>query len=228
MVDLIPHLPGQQINIPQMMGMALAPFRLGDQLQDAFESAHQSRELVKVENGKLVALQRATTKEARWQLHCDAYHAFDWMPSSDVLQGHFKSLKRAIVVKPSDHDMGLLLGKFVDVLQIRPGAQTDDYVHALSWKLSECPRQPSETYFHRRKSWMPVPAIAAAINHFWDTYSPKYGRPPDLPDVLNECGRRCDRLIELHDRIDELGRTQATLGMIIKATDDSYPDDEDW
>jgi hypothetical protein len=232
MADLI--LPGQQLSIPQMMGSALAPFRLRDQLHEAFEIAHQSRELVKVDERvlkdqpkKLVALQRATTNEARWQLYCKAHDAIDLMPSGEVLQGHFNSLKLAINTKPSDQDLGLLLGKFVDVLQIRPGGQTDDYVELLAWKLTECPRQPHETYFQRRKPWMPVPAIAATINHFWESYKANYGRPPDIPDVLKECSRRCERLFEVLDGIGHLVRTQARLAFIVKATSTSTPPPED-
>jgi hypothetical protein len=225
--DLILYSAGQQISIRAMMSTALAPFRLFDELDDAFESARGARDLVKVEKGKFVALQLATTKEARFRVHCDAHEAIDWMPPGDAIKGHFLSIKKAITTKPSDQDIGLLLSKFVDVLQIKPGSQVDDYVEALSWKLSECPRQRAETHFRRRRPYMPVPAIAAAINFFWDTYSSKYGRPPDIPDVLNECGKHTDRLIDLYDRVDNLGRTQARLGMIIKATEDSYPD-ADW
>jgi hypothetical protein len=107
--DLIPYAPGQQLSIRGMMSVALAPFRIADQLEDAFEAADRSRDLVKVQNGKLVALELAkgATKEARFRLHCDAHDAMDWMPPGDDLKGHFISIKKAITTKPSDQDMGL-------------------------------------------------------------------------------------------------------------------------
>jgi hypothetical protein len=225
--DLVTHTPSQ-LSIPQMMGMALAPFRLSDQLAGAFEIAHGARSLVKAENGKLVALQQAKTKEARFSLHCAAYNAVSELPSKTVIVNSWLSIKKAIDTKPSEHDLGLLLGKFLDVLQIKPGPQIDDYVETLAWKLMECPKQSSESRASKRRPWMPIPAIAAAVNKFWETYEVQFGKPPSIPDVLRECGRHSDNLICLFEEIHELGLTQGRLVKLVAATDDSYPDGDDW
>jgi hypothetical protein len=225
--DLVTYTSGQ-LSIPEMMGTALAPFRLSDQLADAFEIAHGARSLVKAENGKLVALQQAKTKEARFDLHCAAYDAVSVLPPKTVIVTSWLSVKNAINTKPTGQDLGLLLGKFLDVLQIKPGPQTDDYVETLAWKLMECPKQSSESRASKRRPWMPVPAIAAAVNKFWETYEVQFGKPPSIPEVLRECGRHSDRLICLFEEIHQLGLTQGRLVKIVAVTEDSYPDGDDW
>ena len=47
------------------------------------------------------------------------------------------------------------------------------------------------------------------------------GKPPHLPDVLDECGRHSDRLIQLHDNIEKLGQTHNRLKKLIEFTEDS-------
>ena len=101
-----------------------------------------------------------------------------------------------------------MVGKALDLWMINPDAAAD-YREELVWKLADCPKQPTERE---------VPAIAGAFNHLLDTYRPQYGKPPPIPDVLEECGRHSDRLIGLHDQIDHLRQTDAAH---------SYPD-EDW
>ena len=101
-----------------------------------------------------------------------------------------------------------------------------EYGNGLVWKLSECPRQPREKFFHRRKPWLSVPVIAGAFNELMDTYRPAYGKPPHVPDVLEECGRQSDRLIQLIDNIELVGRTHKLSKQLIKLTEDSYPDEE--
>jgi hypothetical protein len=44
---------------------------------------------------------------------------------------------------------------------------------------------------------------------------------------LEECGRHNDRLIQLHDSIKNLGWTQHLITRIVKATDDSYPEEDE-
>jgi hypothetical protein len=225
MSDLVTYTTGQ-LSIPEMMGTALAPFQLSDQLAEAFAIASEARDLVQVVNRRFVALQRATTKEARFDLHCAAYDAVSVLPPKAVIVSSWLSVKNAINTKPKVQDLGLLLGKFLDVLQIKSGPQTDDYVDTLAWKLMECPKQSSESRASKRHPWIPVPAIAAAVNKFWETYEVQYGNPPSIPEVLRECGRHSDSLICLFEEIHELGLTQGRLTKLVALTKDSYPDED--
>ena len=135
-----------------------------------------------------------------------------------------KSIKAAMATRPSEGDRALLVGKALDVWMINSDLAAE-YGQGLAWKLSECPKQPKERFFHRRKPWLSIPVIAGAFDHLIDTYRPAYGKPPHLPDVLEECGRQSDRLIKLHDDIHKLGQTHNKLKKLIEFTEDSYPDD---
>jgi hypothetical protein len=201
------------------MTQALQVFQLEKQFDDAFGIAQQSRDLD-------VALKRATTREARFDVHCKAYDALDMAPSKSVIVTAFESVKRALTAKPTAQERAALIGKMLDVMMINSDISSD-YAQALAWKLSDCPKQ-KESLFHRRKPWLPIPVIAGAIDQMWLTYRPVYGKPPPIPDVLEECGHQSDRLIRLYDAIRNFGVTHETLVKIRTATEDSYPDDDDW
>lgn len=226
--DITPYDAGgelQPIGVQAMMSQALQVFRFHDDLEEAVGLANSAVDLVRVANGKFTALQRAVTREARFRVHCDAYAMFDFLPSDEVLLPAYRSVKQAMGLKPTEYDLAQLVGKALDIWFINSELAAD-YGEAIVWKLTDCPKQPSEQLFHRRKRWLPVPAVAGAFNALLDSYRPAYGKPPPIPDVLEECGRHSDRLIRLHDDINHIGFTRAKLGKIIKATEDSYPDEE--
>jgi hypothetical protein len=85
--------------------------------------------------------------------------------------------------------LALVVGKVLDFWMLNSDGSTD-YGNGLMWKLSDCPRQPKERRFDRRKAWLSVPVIAAALNHLMETYRPAYAKPPHLPDVLELCGKQ--------------------------------------
>jgi hypothetical protein len=214
------------IAVQSLMGEALHVFQFGDDLEEAFGLAHCAADLVRVENGKFIALQGAMTREARFRVHCDAHEIFDELPSNEILLSAYRVVQRAMAIRPTEDDLAQLVGKALDIWFINSEVAAD-YGQALVWKLSDCPKQRTEGLFHRRKRWLSVPAVAGAFNHLLDSYRPAYGKPPPIPDVLEECGRQSDRLIRLHDEIDQLGRTQALLGKVIKRTEDAYPKEDD-
>jgi hypothetical protein len=216
----------QPLSLQHMMTEALQVFRLCQDLEEAFSIAGEADELIEVVNRKFVALERAKTKEARFSVHCEAYDFNERLPPDQVVISAYQSVARALAAKPSEEERAQLVGEALDVWMINPDAAAE-YGERLIYKLVECPKQPKERLFHRRKQWFAVPVIAGAFDHLLDTYRPTYGKPPSIPDVLEECGRQSDRLIDLHDQIVSLGRTKALLGKIIKATEDSYPDDDE-
>jgi hypothetical protein len=220
----------QQISIQHLMAQSLHVFRFYQEFEDAFDltQAYEVTKLVQVEDRKFAALRQAKTREARFQVHCDAYDIFDRLPSIETLVAAHKAVKTAMAMRPSEGERALVVGKVLDFWMINSDLAAE-YGSGLVWKLGECPKQSTERLFHRRKPWLSVPVIAGAFNHLMDTYRPAYGKPPHLPDVLEECGRHSDRLTQLHDNIDKLGQTHNRLTKLIKLTDDSYPDNsEDW
>jgi hypothetical protein len=216
-----------ETSLPRALKTAMQVYRLEEQFERAHAAAREVSRIIELDGGRFVALQRAKTREERFNIHCEAHAALEDFPGKDVLVSVRESVRLAIRTKPPGRDRSWLIGKMLDVLRINPDTTTE-YVQALAWKLAECPKQPTEYYFSRRKDWMPMPAIAATVNHVIETYKPEYGRPPDIPDLLSECGRHCNRLIRLHDDINELGSTWVRLTQVVQATEDSYPDDEDW
>jgi hypothetical protein len=217
----------QEISLPRALKSAMAVYRLEDQFEKAHTAAREVSRILELDGGRFVALQRAKTREERFNVHCEAHAALEDFPGKDVLVSARESVRLAISTKPPGRERSWLIGKMLDVLRINPDT-TPEYVQALAWKFAECPRQSTEFYFSRRKEWMPMPAIAATVNHVIETYKPEYGRPPDIPNLLAECGRHCNRLISLHDDISELGSTWVRLTQVVQLTEDSYPNDEDW
>jgi hypothetical protein len=218
----------QQIGIQHLMAQSLQVFRFSEEFEDAFDliQAHAVTKLVNVEDRQFTALKQAKTRQDRFQVHCDAHQTFEQLPPIETLVAASKSVKSEMALRPSEFDLNLLVGKVLDFWMINSDTAAE-YGSGLAWKLSECPRQPGEKLFHRRKTWLAVPAIAGAFNVLLDTYRPNYGKPPHLPDVLEECGRQSDRLIQLHDNIEKLGQTHCKLKKLIEFTNDSYPDDDD-
>jgi hypothetical protein len=230
----------QQLDIHQVMAQSLQVFRFEQEFDDAIGMIRtydlttgygttrfkRVEDLVKVEDRYFVAERQAKTREERFQVHVDAYAVRDQLPSIETLVAAHKSVKAAMSTRPSEPDLILLVGKVLDFWLINSDTAAD-YGAGLTWKFSECPRQSTERLFHRRKSWLSVPVIAAALNHMIDTYRPAFAKPPHLPDVLLECGKQSDRLLELHDNIERLGRTHGMLTKLIKFTNDSYPDEDD-
>jgi hypothetical protein len=238
MSDLVPTDPAaaelQQISAPEMVKQALEVFRyqaqfgmaFGDSLDEWFGGGEKLRDLTEVRDRNYVALKLAKTKKQRFEVHLQALDLLELIPKRAVLAAAFQSVKKAMAAKPTAKERALLVGKMLDVLCINSDTSMD-YAATLVWKLSDCPKQETETLFHRRESWLPIPVIGATINHIWDTYRVEYGKPPSLPDVLEECGRQSDRLIQLYDDLDKLGRTHHHLTRIHKATEDSWPDEDD-
>jgi hypothetical protein len=218
----------QQLSIQHLMAQSLRVFRFYQEFENAFDIAQDQTtyRLLKVEDRKFAALKQAKTKEARFQVHCDAYEILDRLPSFETLVAAHKSVKAAMAIKPSEEERILVVGKVLDFWMINSDLAAE-YGSGLVWKLSECPRQPGERFFHRRKPWLSVPVIASTFNELMDTYRPAYGKPPHVPDVLDECGRQSDRLIQLLDNIQQLGQTHHLVKKLIDFTDDSYPPDED-
>lgn len=182
MSDIIPYHAGgelQPIGVQSLMSEALQVFRFGDDFEEAFGLAHCASELVEVEDGTFSALKGAVTREARFQVHCDAYEVFERLPSNETLLSAYGSVKRAMAIKPTEHDLANLVGKTLDIWFINPEFAAD-YGQALVWKLGDCPKQRTERLFHRRKRWLPVPAVAGAFNTLLDSYRPAYGKPPPI------------------------------------------------
>jgi hypothetical protein len=216
----------QRIGIQHLIAQSLQVFRFDDEFERAFELTQdrETHRLLKVENRQFAVLRQISSREARFQAHCDAYQIFDQLPPIETVVAAFESVKSAMAIRPSEGDRALLVGKALDFWMINSDLAAE-YGSGLVWKFAECPKKPKERFFHRRKPWLPIPVIAAAFDHLIDTYRPAYGKPPHLPDVLEECGRHRDRLIQLCDNIGKLGQTSDRLKKLIKLTDDSYPPD---
>ena len=75
-------------------------------------------------------------------------------------------------------------------------------------------------------SWIPIPALAAAIEQLWRTHRGNFGRPPPIPEVIEICTRYRQELGRLISDIVTVGRTRRRLTEIVRATEDSYPDDD--
>lgn len=227
--NLTPYIGAdlQQISVKQLMTQSLQVFSLYQEFEDAIglTQSYEVAKLVELDDRRFIALKKAKTREARFRVHCNAHEIRDQLPSFKTIVAARQAVKQAMSLEPSEEDRALLVGKALDIWMINSDFAAE-YGQGLAWKLADCPKQPTERLFHRRKPWLPIPVIAGALNHLIDTYRPAYGKPPHLPDVLEECGRHSDRLIQLHDDVEELGRTRYRLGKLIEFTEDSYPDDD--
>jgi hypothetical protein len=216
----------RQLSVAKVMDVALAPFRLREELTDAKLLAWQVRHLVeRNSDGEIVALKRATDQPQRWRLH-DAHEAIDMMPPLKQIHSAYQTIANSIITKPTYTERKMLAGMLLDGCGIRADEGTAAWVEAVAWTLGECERRTTE-FFDNRKPWMPMPAIAAAIRKIWLTQRDNYGRPIPIADFLDECGRHSSDLLSLQMDIINIGRTHQRLTQIVQATDDSYPDD-DW
>jgi hypothetical protein len=222
-----PLAPEQQLSVARVMDQALAPFRLGEEMEDAYCGAWEARKLVEHDgDGKLAALQQATDQPARWALHCRAYELSDTLPPNDRIAAAYSAVIQSIKTEPTYKERKMLASVLLDGLGLKSDDGTAAYVEALAWALGDCPTRETEIY-SSRKRWIPIPAIARAIRQVWLTGRSDYGRPIPISDFLDECGRHSSRLIQLGGRIMLLGRARQRLTEIVKATGGSYPA-EDW
>jgi hypothetical protein len=196
---------------------------------ETFAVARQASGLVeRNSNGELVALKQATERAERFQLHCRAYEVLDELPPKDEFVAAYKVVDEAINIKPAPKQYQLLAGIMLDGLAIKAGDDTDGFIQALSWCLVD-----AEPDAYERSSgptpppWIPIPALAAAVQELWRTHRGNFGRPPAIPEIIELCTRYRQDLVRLRSDILNLGRAQHRLGEIVKATDDSYPE-EDW
>lgn len=220
-------LPEHSLSVARVMDQAMAPFRLGEEMEEAILIAYQARSLVQRDgDGDLIALKQAVDRPQRWALHCEAHGFIDELPQDDLITTAFNAVHGSITTtKPTFREYKMLAAVMLDGLGLKADDNTAAYVKSLAWLLSDCPPRQYEEQTHPRKRWMPLPAVAAAIRQIWLTRSSDYGKPIPSCDVLDECGRHSNQLINLRGRIANLGSTRQRLVKIVQATEDSYPED---
>ncbi len=210
------------------MNLALAPYRLLDELGSARRIAFEVRDLVDLDQGELVALQKATDPAERWKLHCRAYGALEEMPQPEKIVGAFRNVSAAIATEPIAKEKKLLIGMLLNGLFVRSGEEADGYISTLSWMLAEVqPDDFERSAFPKPPKWIPLPALADAISRIWKTRRDNYGRPPPIAEVLEECTKSRHNLALVRREIIKIGKTHNALREIVAATEDSYPP-EDW
>jgi hypothetical protein len=126
----------RQLSVAKVMDVALAPFRLREELTDAKLLAWQVRHLVeRNSDGEIVALKRATDQPQRWRLHCDAHEAIDMMPPLKQIHSAYQTIANSIITKPTYTERKMLAGMLLDGCGIRADEGTAAWVEAVAWTL---------------------------------------------------------------------------------------------
>src|SRR5229473_1333149 len=220
-----PHRP----DVSTVMNTALAPFRLHNEWSKPIGIAWNAYDLVaRDRDGELVALKHAADQPQRWQLHCRAYSLLEELPTQDQIVAAYEALRVAIMTEPTVKQKQLLLGLLLDGCSIKAGPDIDKYIQLLTWMLGDCPPSEAERRGHPAPPrWIPLAAIAKAIKHVLATRRNDDGRPVPIAEFLDECCNNRRKLISARSDIRQVGLTHQRLTEIVKATEDSYPDD-DW
>jgi hypothetical protein len=221
--------PGGPLKLPDvatLMNTALAPFTLRDQWCGSIQAARDAATFLAVgKDGGLIAL----SDDADWiASRARAVEIRQKLPPHAELLAAYNAVDQTLRVKPASAEYQLLASKMLDVLGIKGGDDTEAYVEAMAWTLSDVWRangDPSDT-----PGWIPIPAFAKAIKRIWqdrDSWDHFGGtkRPP-IPDIVEHCKDYRRDLVDVRNSIDMIGRTRKRLGQIIE-TVNAY-ETEEW
>jgi hypothetical protein len=223
-----PDLP-RRPDIATVMNNALAPYHIIDEWKGLECLMWDVRNMLARESatGELRVL-KTKDQAKRFQLHCRTHEILDELPTNDLLLAKFQAVTTAIMTEPKPQERKYLLGAMLDVLGIPASDSIGNYINGLSWMLADVQPDDNERRSYKPPRWIPLPAIADAVNRIWETCRDNhYGRPPLPAYVLEECIRSRCNLAHVRYRIAEIGRARQGLQKIIAATDDSYPPDDE-
>ncbi|WP_375791101.1 hypothetical protein ACE102_03165 [Bradyrhizobium sp. vgs-9] len=216
----------RRLSVSAMMDQALKPFHVVDDLSDAIRLASTVRDLVaRGSGGDLIAL-RTTDPAERWELHCRAYEMVEVLPAAASIRVAFDVVHTSITTRPTEREKLALIGAMLGGCGIRSTPDVDSYIQGLAWMLGDCAVDRDIEWFNDRKPWLPLPAIAAAVRKIWSERRDDYGRPVPIADFLDECRRYSSELVHHRSRVANLGVTHRCLSEIVKATEDSYPEED--
>ncbi|MFH0295671.1 hypothetical protein AAFX91_00305 [Bradyrhizobium sp. 31Argb] len=213
-------------DVATLMNSALAPFILQEQWCSSIQAARDAAPfLAGDKDGELVAL----SDNADWRASRNrALEIQESLPPPAEIEAAYQAVDQTLRVKPVSGEYQLLASKMLDVLGIKGGDDTDAYVEALAWTLSDVWRAKGDSA--DTPHWIPIPALAKAVDRVWQYRDSWYHfggtkRPP-LPDIVDHCKEYRRDLVNVRDGIDMLGRTRKRLSQIIR-TVNAY-ETEEW
>jgi hypothetical protein len=217
---------------------AVAPLRARKDWQAAIDAAYDASTVVRRDGaGELIVLKHPLTPEYSFGLGLEADEHLEKLPPNEIIQAALDQIEAALTVKPTIESYHLLIGVLLDGLCIKAGDDVDGYIDGLGYLLEDVAPSRVERGF-KPPRWIPIPALAAAVEELLRTYRATYGKPPPNPDVIDLCARFRIQLLQFQNLLITVWNTRQSLVEInngIAASDDdvvdddSEPvDDEDW
>jgi hypothetical protein len=176
-------------------------------------------------NSEFAALQRVTDDPVeRRKLYSRAAAAHGDLPEQPEIIAAFRAVDGAVRTKPSPDDYHLMAGILLNGLFIPASETGDGFMEMLAFELAEV--FPDVNDGRGAPRWIPIPAVAAAIQHTVRTFRGNYGKPPYIPEIIEFCRDQRLSLVTLRNNIVFVGRTQQRLCKLLEAIEDRYPEDD--
>jgi hypothetical protein len=210
----------------EIMAQALAPLKLADRWSGPIRIAEKAKDLVAVDNeGMFVAL-RTTDPAERMKLYHRANDAHGDLPDKREITAAFRIVEDAIQIEPKPDDYYLLGGLMLNAIFINASETGDGFMEMLALALADV--WPDVNDGRSTPGWIPIPALAAAVERIARTFRGNYGKPPYIADIIEMCRDKRRSLVCLRHNLLLVGRTQQRLGKLLDALEATMPEMDDW